>query len=75
MKHDYAMAEINLLEGELNQDDIKTIRHALRMMQKLQQPSEGMQKKATMFINEVPYMSVMGYFKSMLEQAEREIEG
>jgi hypothetical protein len=42
MKHDYAMAEINLLEGELNPDDIKTIRHALRMMQKLEEPSHDM---------------------------------
>lgn len=70
MKHDYAAVKQELLMA-LTEDSASrwatfcrenypTIKHALAMMQKLEEPSEGM---------------VHAVFKAILEQAEKEIEG
>lgn len=51
---------------------VETIRHALQMMQKLQEPSEGMLKEIEFQCNcAIPSASYA--VKAMLEQAELEI--
>lgn len=85
MKHDYekALLDLDTFIDHLDADiplrflNHETIAHALRMMQKLQEPSEGMLEtmKKIIWNNTWSKENCGFHIAKLLEQAEREIEG
>lgn len=86
MKHDYEAA-LKFIAHKDGQDCIETeeyyhifkyhgdtIRHAIAMMSKLQEPSDGMIMAGIKAWNGGAF-AVVTQFKAMLEQAEKEIDG